>query len=185
MKPSSVLDHLRRLRTTAALVSSGVTVEGRVSCGGVLPIVHNAGRIGLKDGVSFRAPRDPVRMKTTTSGLITIEERSFLNEGARLYATRMIHIGPDCLIGDYCWICDTNFHSVHEGRAPRVAAIRIGRNVWLGRSAQILPGSDIGDHCVISAGSIVSGTVLPRTIMRGVPAIPVCTVSCSDDWIRT
>ena len=42
--------------------------------------------------------------------------------------------------------------------------IKIGNNVWVGANVVILRGTDIGDNCVIAAGSVVKGTVLPNTL---------------------
>ncbi|MBU1362118.1 MAG: sugar O-acetyltransferase [Gammaproteobacteria bacterium] len=44
--------------------------------------------------------------------------------------------------------------------------IRIGRNVWIGAAAIILPGVSIGDDAVIGAGSVVT-----RDVPRGATAV--------------
>lgn len=48
----------------------------------------------------------------------------------------------------------------------------IGSHVHVGASAVILMGADIGDHCVVAAGAVVSeGTVAPPySVLAGVPA---------------
>lgn len=66
---------------------------------------------------------------------------------------------------------------------PRDAAIRaqglefgrpvtIGRNVWIGGGAIILPGISIGDDAVIGAGSVVTHDVPPGVTVMGNPARP-------------
>jgi hypothetical protein len=81
-----------------------------------------------------------------------------------------IEIGPHCRIGPDCVLCDTNHHPVHEGDAVRVAPIRLGRNVWLGRGVIVLPGVTIGDHAVVAAGSVVAADIPAREVWRGNPA---------------
>ena len=50
-------------------------------------------------------------------------------------------------------------------------AVTIGNGVWIGSSSFIMPGATIGDHVVISAGSVVSGKdIPPYAILAGNPA---------------
>ena len=46
----------------------------------------------------------------------------------------------------------------------------IGRDVWLGHGAIILPGRSVGDGAVVGAGSVVTKDVAPYTIVAGNPA---------------
>ena len=48
--------------------------------------------------------------------------------------------------------------------------VRIGRNVWVGGGAIILPGIVVGDDAVIGAGSVVTRDVPPRATVAGNPA---------------
>jgi maltose O-acetyltransferase len=48
--------------------------------------------------------------------------------------------------------------------------VRIGRNVWIGGGAIILPGVKIGDDAVIGAGSVVTRNVDPGATVVGNPA---------------
>jgi maltose O-acetyltransferase len=48
--------------------------------------------------------------------------------------------------------------------------VRIGRNVWIGGGAIILPGVTIGDDAVIGAGSVVTRDVPAGTAAFGNPA---------------
>ena len=52
----------------------------------------------------------------------------------------------------------------------------IGNNVFIGMNAIILNGADIGDNCIIGAGSVVSGKVSSNTVWGGVPAKQICTL---------
>lgn len=59
--------------------------------------------------------------------------------------------------------------------------ITIGNNVFIGRSSILLPGSQIGDNCVIGAGALVKGKCEPNGIYAGVPARRICDF---DDYER-
>jgi acetyltransferase-like isoleucine patch superfamily enzyme len=39
----------------------------------------------------------------------------------------------------------------------------------------VLDGAEIGDDCIVSAGSIVSGSIPPRSIVQGNPAKVIFT----------
>jgi maltose O-acetyltransferase len=56
--------------------------------------------------------------------------------------------------------------------------------VWLGRSVIVLPGSKIGDHTVVAAGSIVKGDLPPRVLAAGNPARVVRELNVPDGWRR-
>lgn len=47
---------------------------------------------------------------------------------------------------------------------------RIGKNCFIGARCVILPGIEIGDGCVVAAGSIVTKSVPARCIVAGNPA---------------
>jgi maltose O-acetyltransferase len=48
--------------------------------------------------------------------------------------------------------------------------VQIGRNVWIGGGAIILPGITIGDDAVIGAGSVVTRSVEEGATVVGNPA---------------
>jgi acetyltransferase-like isoleucine patch superfamily enzyme len=111
-------------------------------------------------------------------------ERVFINTGATIVANHSIVLGDDCLIGDFVAIFDTNHRQLEPSIPTRVAPVRPGANVWVGRSVTILPGVTMGDHAVIAAGSVVTQDVAARTLMAGVPARPVRALEVPDGWRR-
>jgi acetyltransferase-like isoleucine patch superfamily enzyme len=48
--------------------------------------------------------------------------------------------------------------------------VHVGRNVWIGAGAIILPGVTIGENAIIAAGAVVSKDVAANMIVGGVPA---------------
>jgi acetyltransferase-like isoleucine patch superfamily enzyme len=99
-------------------------------------------------------------------------------------ANLSIILGDNCRIGDLVAIFDSDHHSLEPSRPMRIAPVRLGTNVWVGRSATILPGVTIGDHAVVAAGSVVTDDVPARTVVAGVPARPVRTLNVPDGWRR-
>ena len=51
--------------------------------------------------------------------------------------------------------------------------IAIGRNVWIGGAAILLPGVTIGDDAIIGAGAVVTRDVASGATVAGNPARPV------------
>ena len=64
-------------------------------------------------------------------------------------------------------------YSLHENIAGSLP-VYIGNNVFIGMGATILMGADIGDNCIIGAGSVVKGTIPPNSVVAGNPARVIC-----------
>lgn len=50
------------------------------------------------------------------------------------------------------------------------APIHIGKRMWIGANATVLPGVTIGDGAVVAAGAVVTKDVPENTVVGGVPA---------------
>lgn len=48
-------------------------------------------------------------------------------------------------------------------------SVVIGNDVWIGRGSTVLPGSTIGDGCIIAAEAVVRGAVPPYSLYGGNP----------------
>lgn len=59
--------------------------------------------------------------------------------------------------------------------------IHIGKDCFIGAKSYILPGTTIGDNCIIGAGSVVSGTVPNNSIYAGNPAK---FIAYTDEWAQ-
>ena len=83
-----------------------------------------------------------------------------------------VHIGDLTMIGPNVTICTTG-HSVdphyREMAAHYSLPIYIGKNVWIGSNAAILPGVSIGDNTVIGAGSVVTRDIPANVVAVGNP----------------
>ncbi len=102
---------------------------------------------------------------------ITVGKRVFINEGCCFQDQGGIEIGDDCLIGQQVVIATLN-HDLNPARRKDMfpKPVKIGKNVWVGAHATILPGVTIGDCAVIAAGAVVTKDVAPNTVVAGVPA---------------
>jgi acetyltransferase-like isoleucine patch superfamily enzyme len=148
----------------------GVRNTSRAGLRGKKPRIRNAGtmRIGVNFRVHGRVTR--VQLGTSASGTLVIGDHVGMNEGVSIFAQSEITIGDHVMISDYVSINDTDYHELAPGLSTRVAPVRIGRNVWLGRNAIVVRGVTIGENAVVAAGAVVTRDVAPNTIVGGNPA---------------
>jgi acetyltransferase-like isoleucine patch superfamily enzyme len=116
-------------------------------------------RVALHRARGVRVGKDvwigyDVILETSQPSLITLEERSSIG----MRATVIAHF--------------------RETRG-----VRIERDAFVGPGAIILPNVVIGYGAVVTAGSVVSQSVPPMTIVQGNPAVPVakCEIPLGQD----
>ena len=119
-----------------------------------------------------------VKIKATGGmGDLTIGADCAINSGTVIYTGNGITIGDAVLIAANCTLAPTN-HAFSDpsrrirdqGFQPSRGGIIIGDDVWLGANVVVLDGANIGQGCVIAAGSVVRGTLEPYSIYAGTPA---------------
>ncbi len=86
----------------------------------------------------------------------------------------LIEIGDDVLFGPEVLITAASY-SYNAGspvtqQAMAEADVKIGNDVWLATRAVILPGTTIGDGCIVAAGAVVRGEFPPMSVIAGSPA---------------
>ena len=102
---------------------------------------------------------------------LRIGKHVFINSGCRFQDQGGITLGDGALIGHNVVMATLNHSEQPEERANlHPAPIHIGRNVWIGASATILPGVTIGDGAIVGAGAVVTRDVTENMIVAGVPA---------------
>lgn len=98
-----------------------------------------------------------------------------IGEFAYLGGAGGLEIGDDCIVGQYLSCHPENHNYEHQDVLIRHQGvtrkgIKIGKNCWIGSKVTILDGVEIGDGCVIAAGSVVTKSFPKDSIIGGVPS---------------
>lgn len=124
--------------------------------------------------------RHPIKGFEGKPRLIIGDNVSF-NNNVHIGVIKKITLGNNVLIGSNVLIIDHN-HGNYKGNDqdnPKVPPkdrksipqeIVIGDNVWISENVSILPGSIIGDGCIIGANTVISGCFKENQIIGGSPA---------------
>jgi acetyltransferase-like isoleucine patch superfamily enzyme len=107
-----------------------------------------------------------------------------LGQGVRIsWTARLDRTNPKGIhIGDYTAITAGAAVLTHDFVNRQWRETRIGRCCFLGYGAVVLPGVTVGDHCIISANSVVGRDVPPNSVVMGNPAKVVESGIVTGEW---
>ena len=86
---------------------------------------------------------------------------------------KLVSIGDNVSISVRTTIIAHFKESVDKAKANNEASVRIGDDAYIGPGVIILPNVTIGQGAVVAAGSVVTKSVSPQTMVQGNPAEPV------------
>lgn len=112
-------------------------------------------------GAEFRAPWN-----------IYIGQNTIIGDDAKLDGRYGIEIGSNVNFSTGVWIW-TNQHSVNDSNFScenQGKKVSIGDRAWISCRTILLPGVNIGEGCVVAAGSVVSKDCDSFSIYAGIPA---------------
>ena len=103
---------------------------------------------------------------------ILIGENCAIASFVHIWSNELVTIGADTIIAAHVQISTSTHNYLHMPyRAERTdRPVKIGKNVWIGSGAIVLPGVSIGDNSVIGAGSVVTKSIPENCLAYGVPA---------------
>ena len=102
---------------------------------------------------------------------LAIGKNVFFNAGCKFQDQGGITINDGSLIGHNVVLATLNHRLNPNNRSDMIPApVHIGKNVWIGDNATVLPGVNIGDGAVVAAGAVVTKDVAKNTVVGGVPA---------------
>lgn len=148
------------------------------------------GRIRLSSTCVFGVPRSPgsygasyIESRTPDSLIEVGAGTVFNNRCVLISEGATIRFGSNCLIGPELHVMDSNSHNlVLESRRqpdPRPMSVEIGDDVFIGSRVTLLKGVQIGNGCIVGAGSVLQPGFIapPMTIIAGNPGVIVARVT--------
>lgn len=151
----------------------GVAISGSTTLSGQnIFFQSHKGHIAVGSDVRFGRR---TRLDAGYGGRIYIRRDVLVDDNCFITAQNSIEIGSHVQISGYCFITDFN-HNFTSRKIPinsqgcTAKPVVIADDVWIGAHSIILPGVRIGKGAIIGAGSVVTKSVKPYTIVAGNPA---------------
>jgi acetyltransferase-like isoleucine patch superfamily enzyme len=110
-----------------------------------------------------------------TNPVITIGDRVLIGRGSGVVGHQSITIGDGVFTGHNVYVTDANHGyenvelTIGEQFAPPKPVV-VGAGSWLGHGSIVLPGSTVGEHVAVGAGSVVTGNIPSFSVAVGSPA---------------
>jgi acetyltransferase-like isoleucine patch superfamily enzyme len=117
---------------------------------------------------------------------LSIGSRTFIGGGTKLVSAKSITIGDDVLISWGVTIVDHNSHAIEFSKRKddvtkwangvkdwtnvKIEPVVIGNKCWIGFDVIILKGVQLGEGCIVGAGSVVTKSFPAWSIIGGNPA---------------
>ena len=141
-------------------VGTGLEVKGKLEMRGPGKVIA---------GKDLHLSKNVTLNTLTAQSKILIGNEVDIGDSSYIGAHGQIIIGDNTAIAGGVTILSTDFHGI-DGEPTKERPILIGRHVWIGLKAIILEGVTIGDNAIVGAGSVVTKSVAPNSIVAGNPA---------------
>lgn len=180
----SIINYARVLMSRAKLASWRIFQGWRYRALGsrsivVRPLHVTPGHIRLGDGVLIHA-HGRIQGIDCYQGVafdpeIVFDDGASAQQNLHLTCAERIYVGKNTALAANVTITDINhpYEDIHlpiEQQKIEVSPVEIGKDCKIYNNAVILPGTKIGDHCVVGANSVVSGQFRPFSVIVGSPA---------------
>jgi maltose O-acetyltransferase len=106
---------------------------------------------------------------------VKIGNNVVINSFVHIWGNGGVEIGDNTMIASHVAITSLTHDKLETNYKDSTISkkIIIGKNVWIGTHAILLPGVCIGDNAIIGAGALVNKDVANGEIVGGIPAKPL------------
>jgi putative colanic acid biosynthesis acetyltransferase WcaF len=119
----------------------------------------------IEQGVIFR-PRTRVKFPWKLS----IGKNAWIGEGVWIHNQDSVQIGHNVVISQETFLT-TGSHAHRTDMALVTSPITIGAGSWITSRCIVLGGTSLGENCLITPGSVVSGKLAPGTKFGSPPGM--------------
>lgn len=120
--------------------------------------VDHGGKLSV--GKNFKMREDAI-LRVRKGAAVKIGKNFNMSNRCMITAYESVEIGDDVQFGPDVKVYDQDhdFRALGGLKAQKfkTAPVKIGNNVWIGANCIILRGTEIGDNCVVAAGSVIKG----------------------------
>ena len=104
---------------------------------------------------------------------LTCGDHVWIGEEVLILSLAPVTIGSNVCISQRAFLC-TGSHDFRSATFDlKTKPITLRDGCWIAAQAFIAPGVEVGEGSVVSAGSVLLENVLPRSVVRGNPAVVV------------
>ncbi|MBU4328753.1 MAG: acyltransferase [Proteobacteria bacterium] len=164
-----VLRHPRRIHLgDSVVISEGCILDGRHDDTGRAIVLGD--NVILSNNVIL----------SCKNGSIAIGDSTGINAGTIIQSTNHcpVTIGADVIIGQMSFVIGGGNYNIDRLDVPiRLQGIKndggvmIDNNVWIGAHVTVLGGVTVGTGCVVAASAVLTRSIPPNSIAKGIPAV--------------
>ena len=154
-----------------------IHIGGRPSVWGIWNVVVYGPNISIGENVVIIGARGSCTTLTTLAtdrgeGRIGIGNNVLVMNGVRVSSACKIVIEDGCMLANYCYLTDSDWHDIHDRTdyPGKCSPIILKKGAWVGDSAIVCKGVTIGENSIVGAGAVVTKDVPPNVIVAGNPA---------------
>jgi len=133
--------------------SPNVVVEinhGAKVCFGKSVRVHSGSKLKVRSNANLKIEAN---VRINYNCIIACHEDIYIGEGTEF--------GPSVYVYDH----DHDYKVGLERNEFKTASVKIGKNCWIGANSIILRGTELGDNCIVAAGTVLKGKIPANSLV--------------------
>lgn len=108
-------------------------------------------------------------------GRLRLDGDNLVSWGSVVHCSNDVHLERMAILTEQVTVADSSHFfttpDTHFWHNVRTGSVRVGRNTWVCPKATLARGADVGAHCIVASGSVVTGSVPDGSLASGVPAV--------------